>query len=62
MVKKGPFLHPEIRPKGPKSFFSQTYFLQFLVKLIQERAKKSKNMAKKGIFGPKRYKKGHYDP
>ena len=56
--QKNPFLDPKNNEKGQTLTFSvKLYFLHFLVKFKQKIAQKSKNMAKKWVFGPK---KGHF--
>ena len=58
MAKKEPFLVPKKRIKRAMIIFSLKFLLvQFLAKFMQQKkAKKAKNMAKKGIFGPKSQK------
>ena len=52
--QKGPFLDPKKGPKVKKIDFSiKLHFLHILAKFKQKIAKKSKNMAKNGVFGQK---------
>ena len=48
--------------KGTKSakidFLLKLHFLHFLAKFRQKKAKNYKNMAKKGVFGPKNWNLG----
>ncbi len=56
--KKGHFLDPKKGTKRAKIDFSlKLHFLHILAKFKQKIAKKSKNMAKNCVFGPK---KGHF--
>ena len=56
MVKKCHFGLQRITKKSELITFSlKLAFLQFLAKFKQKREQKSKNMAEKGVFGPKRH-------
>ncbi len=56
--QKGPFLDPKKGPKVKKIDFSiKLHFLHILAKFKQKIPKKSKNMAEKAVFDPK---KGHF--
>ena len=48
--KKGPFSDPK---KAKIAFSLKLFFLHFLAKFKQKIEKKSKNMTKKAVFGPK---------